>query len=84
MRDAYSTLGKEDLLDDKFNQMFARQGVRDERRMSAERIQQEELDTKFSLKEVQNTLKRLKAGKAAGHDEILVEWLKYGGRAVTR
>ena len=83
VRDAYSTLGKEDLLDDKFNQMFARQGVRDERRMSAERIQQEELDTKFSLKEVQNTLKRLKAGKAAGHDEILVEWLKYGGDQMT-
>ena len=28
-------------------------------------------------------IKRLKAGKAAGEDEIIAEWLKFGGEKMT-
>ena len=83
VRDAYANLGIEDLHDAKFNVEFARQTRLYVRRMAAERIMQDELDSQFSLKEVHGVLKLLKAGKASGCDEILVEWLKFGGERMT-
>ena len=40
------------------------------------------LDTPFTTEEVDNALRRLKSGKAAGHDMLQPEHLKYGGEAI--
>ena len=37
------------------------------------------LDIPFMSEEVDNVLNKLKLGKAAGHDGVQVEHLKYGG-----
>ena len=42
-----------------------------------------ELGAQISLVEVKQVLKIIKAGKAAGCDEIMVEWLKFGGDRMT-
>ena len=42
-----------------------------------------ELGAQISLVEVKHVLKIIKAGKAAGCDEIMVEWLKFGGDRMT-
>ena len=76
VRDAYAALGIEDMLDEKFDVEFARMTRLHVRRMAAERICQDELDAQISLVEVQRVLKVIKAGKASGCDDVLVEWLK--------
>ena len=40
------------------------------------------LDTPFTAEEVDNALRRLKPGKAAGHDLLQPEHLKYGGEVI--
>jgi len=40
------------------------------------------LDTPFTAEEVDNALRRLKPGKAAGWDLLQPEHLKYGGEAI--
>ena len=40
------------------------------------------LDIPFTAEEVDNALRRLKSGKAAGHDMLQPEHLKYGGKAI--
>ncbi len=40
------------------------------------------LDVPFTSEEVDDALKRLKSGKAAGHDMLQPEHLKYGGVAL--
>ena len=80
VREAYRGLGLEDLDDAKFDVVFAKQCQDHVRRMETERIQQDELDHKFSMAELEVVLKKLKTGKASGEDEILVEWVKFGAR----
>ena len=83
VRDAYAALGIEDVHDSNFDVEFARTTRLQVRRLKAERICQEELDAQISLVEVKQVLKIIKAGKAAGCDEIMVEWLKFGGDRMT-
>ena len=59
VRDAYASLGIENLHDEHFDIEFARHTRLHVRRMAAERIQQDELDARFSLKELQAVLKLL-------------------------
>jgi len=40
------------------------------------------LDTPFTAEEVDNALRRLKPGKAAGHNLLQPEHLKYGGEII--
>ena len=71
--------------DNNFDAEFARMTRLHVRRMAAERICQDELaiDVQISLVEVKKVIKLVKAGKATGCDEVLVEWLKYGGERMT-
>jgi hypothetical protein len=81
--EAFRRLGIEDLEDDKFDKFFAEQVRKQVRRASMERLQQTDMDEKFTLGEIAAVIKRLKAGKAAGEDEIIAEWLKFGGEKMT-
>jgi len=82
-RDAYAALGIEDMLDKNFDVELARMTRLHVRRMEAERIEQDELDKRFEITEVQAATKVLVAGKASGVDDVLVEWLKYGKKQMT-
>ena len=83
VREAFKALGIEDMEDDKFDKKFALEVRRSVRRAAAERIRQDELDEKFTMEELRAVLKKLKAGKATGVDEIMAEWMKYGGEKMT-
>ena len=83
IRDAYAALGIDDMLDKDFDVELARMTRLHVRRMEAERIEQDDLDKRFEITEVQATIKALVAGKASGEDDILVEWLKYGKEQMT-
>ena len=81
---AFQSLGLEDLDDEQFDAEFAARVRSQVRRAQAERIDGGDLDTQFSLAEVEAVQRRLQTGKANGPDEVLAELLKHGGKKMTR
>jgi hypothetical protein len=87
VKEAWRRLGLTDLKDSKFDRVFAEQVKEEVRRLEREsdRIENrsDRLDRVITLKEVSEVCKRVKKGKASGFDEIITEWLKYGGERMT-
>ena len=67
--------------DQKFNRMFLQEIQRDIRRMRSDRRENEEgvLNKGITLKEVIWGCKKNKQSKAEGDDQVITEWLKFGG-----
>ena len=81
VRKAWATLSLEEMGDDRFDRVFAQhlQDRLEYPRSNRREPNEEDLDRDISLAEVRWACARNKKGKAPGMDEIITEWMKYGG-----
>ena len=84
VRVAFEGLGEFDIADDRFDAAFARLVTAAVRRAEQERIEQPDLDSDLTEEEVQLAISKLKKGKSAGVDDIISEWLMYGGERMNQ
>jgi hypothetical protein len=85
VKEAWEELGVEDINDARYDIEFGRL-VREQVRGMEDESREEEceaLDKAIDYEEVEMVVRKMVKGKAAGCDEIITEWLKFGGKWMT-